>query len=270
MPPDGRGLRRTGADGSALRAAAGPSAAPARGCRRPGGAGGSSSWSRICTPTICTPLAGPARRAPGWSCRAGRGRGAGAAAGGRGPALRVTEVRPGESGGSVAGGVRPRTTGGGCPRTAPGAGARVCGARRGPDVFRGRHRAVRGDGGGGRAVRGGAAAGRRLGAHLGHGHLDAGRAAEAPGPAGGAQRGARALRDVLADRPGPVRPDRFHRPGTEFTVHAARLGLACSVRELQPGETARFVLPDRASRDRPRASGRSLGGGRTSASPSDQ
>jgi len=44
---------------------------------------------------------------------------------------------------------------------------------------------------------------------------------------------------------GPVRPDRFHRPGTEFTVHAARLGLACSVQELHPGETARLVLPDR-------------------------
>ena len=30
------------------------------------------------------------------------------------------------------------------------------------------------------------------------------------------------------------------------TVHAARLRLACSVRELQPGETVRLDLPDRA------------------------
>jgi hypothetical protein len=67
-----------------------------------------------------------------------------------------------------------------------------------------------------------------------------------------------------------VRPDRFHRPGTEFTVHAVRLGLSCSVRELHPGETARLILPDRASRDRRRASGRPPGNGRTSASPSDQ
>jgi L-ascorbate metabolism protein UlaG (beta-lactamase superfamily) len=49
---------------------------------------------------------------------------------------------------------------------------------------------------------------------------------------------------------GPIRPDRFHRPGTEFAAHAARLGLACSVRELQPGETTRFELPDHRSRDR--------------------
>jgi L-ascorbate metabolism protein UlaG (beta-lactamase superfamily) len=39
---------------------------------------------------------------------------------------------------------------------------------------------------------------------------------------------------------GRVRPDRFHRPGSEFARHAARLGLACSVRELRPGETVRF------------------------------
>jgi L-ascorbate metabolism protein UlaG (beta-lactamase superfamily) len=45
---------------------------------------------------------------------------------------------------------------------------------------------------------------------------------------------------------GRVRPDRFHRPGTEFAAHAARLGLTCAVRELQPGETARFDLPDRS------------------------
>jgi L-ascorbate metabolism protein UlaG (beta-lactamase superfamily) len=44
---------------------------------------------------------------------------------------------------------------------------------------------------------------------------------------------------------GPVRRDRFYRPGAEFAVHAARLGLACSVRELRPGETARLDLPDR-------------------------
>jgi L-ascorbate metabolism protein UlaG (beta-lactamase superfamily) len=43
---------------------------------------------------------------------------------------------------------------------------------------------------------------------------------------------------------GPVRQDRFNRPGTEFTLQAARLGLPCSVRELQPGETARLALPD--------------------------
>ena len=43
----------------------------------------------------------------------------------------------------------------------------------------------------------------------------------------------------------PIRPDRFHRPGTEFALHAARLCLACSVRELRPGETARFDLPGR-------------------------
>ena len=43
---------------------------------------------------------------------------------------------------------------------------------------------------------------------------------------------------------GPVRHDRFNRPGTEFTLQAARLGLPCSVRELQPGETARLALPD--------------------------
>jgi hypothetical protein len=43
--------------------------------------------------------------------------------------------------------------------------------------------------------------------------------------------------------------NRFHRPGAEFAMHATRLGVACSVRELQPGETARFDLPDRASDD---------------------
>ena len=47
---------------------------------------------------------------------------------------------------------------------------------------------------------------------------------------------------------GPVRRDRFNRPGTEFAVQAARLRLPCSVRELQPGETARLDLPDRAPR----------------------
>jgi len=44
---------------------------------------------------------------------------------------------------------------------------------------------------------------------------------------------------------GSIRADRFHRPGTEFALHAARLRLACSVRVLQPGETARFDLPGR-------------------------
>jgi L-ascorbate metabolism protein UlaG (beta-lactamase superfamily) len=44
---------------------------------------------------------------------------------------------------------------------------------------------------------------------------------------------------------GSVRPDRFHRPGADFARQAARLGLACSVRELWPGETARFDLPRR-------------------------
>ena len=47
---------------------------------------------------------------------------------------------------------------------------------------------------------------------------------------------------------GPVRRDRFNRPGTEFAAHAARLRLPCSVRELQPGETARLDVPDRAPR----------------------
>ena len=47
---------------------------------------------------------------------------------------------------------------------------------------------------------------------------------------------------------GPVRRDRFNRPGTEFAEHAARLRLPCSVRELQPGETARLDVPDRAPR----------------------
>jgi L-ascorbate metabolism protein UlaG (beta-lactamase superfamily) len=47
---------------------------------------------------------------------------------------------------------------------------------------------------------------------------------------------------------GRVRPDRFHGPGTEFARHVARLGVACAVRELQPGETARFDLPDGAPR----------------------
>jgi len=44
---------------------------------------------------------------------------------------------------------------------------------------------------------------------------------------------------------GPVRSDRFDRPGAEFARHVARLRLACSVQELQPGETARFDLPGR-------------------------
>jgi L-ascorbate metabolism protein UlaG (beta-lactamase superfamily) len=44
-----------------------------------------------------------------------------------------------------------------------------------------------------------------------------------------------------------VRPDRFHRPGSEFVRQVARRGLACSARELQPGETARFDLPERAA-----------------------
>ena len=45
-----------------------------------------------------------------------------------------------------------------------------------------------------------------------------------------------------------LRRDRFFRPGTEFAAHAARLRLACAVRELQPGETARLDLPDRSPR----------------------
>jgi L-ascorbate metabolism protein UlaG (beta-lactamase superfamily) len=45
-----------------------------------------------------------------------------------------------------------------------------------------------------------------------------------------------------------IRPARFHRPGAELALHAARLGLACSVRELQPGETAQFDVPGRGSR----------------------
>jgi L-ascorbate metabolism protein UlaG (beta-lactamase superfamily) len=44
-----------------------------------------------------------------------------------------------------------------------------------------------------------------------------------------------------------VRPDRFHRPGSEFVRQVARRGLACSARELQPGETAQFDLPERAA-----------------------
>ena len=42
---------------------------------------------------------------------------------------------------------------------------------------------------------------------------------------------------------GRVRPDRFDRPGSEFAGHAARLGLACAVRELRPGETVWFDVP---------------------------
>jgi L-ascorbate metabolism protein UlaG (beta-lactamase superfamily) len=47
---------------------------------------------------------------------------------------------------------------------------------------------------------------------------------------------------------GLVRRGRFYCPGAEFAAHAARLGLACSVRELRPGETARLDLADRAPR----------------------
>ena len=47
---------------------------------------------------------------------------------------------------------------------------------------------------------------------------------------------------------GPVRRDRFNLPGTEFAEHAARLRLPCTVRELQPGETAQLDVPDRTPR----------------------
>ena len=92
-------------------------------------------------------------------------------------------------------------------------------------------------------------AGRRLGPHVGPGHLDAARAA-----------GFLAELDAHHAVPvhfgtmwpvglGPVRRDRFNRPGTEFAEHTARLRLPCSVRELQPGETGQdFDVLDRAPR----------------------
>ncbi len=80
---------------------------------------------------------------------------------------------------------------------------------------------------------------------LGPGHLDAERAAGFL-----AELGARHAVPVHFGTMWPVglasvRPDRFRDPGPEFARHAARLGLACTVRELVPGGTERFDLRGR-------------------------
>ena len=244
----GRGLRRTGADRPPVRAPAGASAPAARcAAAARGGGRGRRRSSRICTPTICTSPS-LARLAPGTRLIVPRGRRGARCRGCAGwrAGLRVTEVAPGRRGARSAdlartGRARARTTGGGCRsgRTARRRSAMSSAARRArtsPGTpgcsTRWRRRSGRCDvallpvGG--------------WGPYLGHGHLDAGRAARGAGAAGAAQRGAGALRHVLADRDGRRAAARIPRAGRGVrAAGGARWRREVAVHRLGHGESVR-------------------------------
>ena len=244
----GRGLRRPGADRSAVRAPARTSAPAPRCAAAARGRGRRRRRSsRICTPTICICPRWPGSRpAPGWWCRAGApARGAGAAAAGRGRAAghrgggRATRCAVGDVVVRAVPARARRAAAAG--RTAPLARARLCRRGRGADVLRRGHRAVRrrwprrSGRSTWRCCR--SAAGGRT---SGDGPSGRGAGGAGAGAARAAQRGAGALRHVLADRDGRRPAARVPRAGRRVRA-ARRRGCApeVAVHRLGHGERVR-------------------------------